>query len=385
VEPAPRPASRMKYVQFPPSWPAVIFAIALIGLGVLVAMTQEALAPYIIALVLVLFMNGLVDRLGRLGLPRWAGTLIALLALIVGVVVFVYVILAAVIEQFVSLVTHLPEVSAAFREWLLALELSQDIYDAIANWTDSLLNSIPDFLPTVFGFVLSGVGGIVAFFVAVVGIPFWIFYALSDAPNVMGGLRQSVPAPFRKATFDMLGIVGNVFGAWGRGQVILSLSVAIPYFIAFTLMGWFIDPDIGKYALLFAVVLGLAEFVPIVGPVIAVIPILLITFAVAGLPGGLWVGGVFVVIEQLEGAVLIPRVQGSALNLHPVVILPALVVGSALLGLMGAVLALPVTASVRRLFAYLLDITSGESPDEEPAAAPAGSERPDAVVEAPAP
>ena len=80
---------------------------------------------------------------------------------------------------------------------------------------------------------------------------------------------------------------------------------------------------------------------------------------IAGLPGVIAVGILFVVIEQIDGAVVQPKVQGHELDLHPAIILPALVVGSALAGLMGAILALPLTAAARQTVAYLLRITDG--------------------------
>ena len=81
---------------------------------------------------------------------------------------------------------------------------------------------------------------------------------------------------------------------------------------------------------------------------------------IAGVPGVIAVGLLFVVIEQIDGAVVQPKVQGHVLDLHPAIILPALVVGSALAGIMGAILALPLTAAARQTIAYLLRITAGE-------------------------
>ena len=81
---------------------------------------------------------------------------------------------------------------------------------------------------------------------------------------------------------------------------------------------------------------------------------------IAGLPGVIAVGLLFIVIEQIDGAVVQPKVQGHVLDLHPAIILPALVVGSALAGVLGAILALPLTAAARQTIAYLLRITGGE-------------------------
>lgn len=349
-----------KRVEFPPTWHALIFGGVLVGLAVLVILTQEALAPYIIGLILVFLMNGLVDRLQRAGVPRWGGTLIAILALIAAIVAFVYLILDALLDQLSTLIDSLPEIASAVSEFARGLGLPEDVEVAVASWIEALPAAIPDLLAGVFGFVVSGVGGFVALVVAWAGIPFFIFYALSDSPRLLGGLRAAVPGSFRASVFAILKILGDVFGAWARGTAIIAGIVFVPFLIGFTLFGIFIDPDIGDYALLFAVTLALSELIPVIGPVLALVPILVFTAVIAGLPGVIAVGVLFVIIEQIDGAVVQPKVQGHVLDLHPAIILPALVVGSALAGIMGAILALPLTAAARQTIAYLMSITDGE-------------------------
>jgi predicted PurR-regulated permease PerM len=324
-------------------------------------------------------MNGLVDRMHRAGIPRWGGTLIAILALIVAVVAFVYLILDAVLDQLATLIQSLPELAAAVAAFLQDLGLPENVEAALAGWVEQVPGAFPELLAGVFGIVASGVGGIVAFIVAWAGIPFFIFYALSDSPALVSGLREAVPGSFRASVFAILKILGDVFGAWARGTAIIAGIVFIPFLVGFTLFGIWIDPDIGEYALLFAVTLAVSELIPIIGPILAIIPILVITAVIAGLPGVIAVGLLFIVVEQIDGAVVQPKVQSHALDLHPAVILPALVVGAALAGLMGSILALPLTAAARQTVAYLLAITDGAPregsvaprPDAPPAGEPA--------------
>ena len=350
----------------------MIFGSVLVALTVLVILTQEALAPYIIGLILVFLMNGLVDRLQRSGIPRWGGTLIAILALIAALILFVWLILDALIEQLGALVSSLPEVANTVADWVLGLPLPENIDAAVAAWVETWPTVIPDFLAGLFGIVASGVGGFVALVIAWAGIPFFIFYALSDSPSLLVGLRSAVPGSFRASVFAILRILGDVFGAWARGTAIIAGIVFVPFVIGFWIFGALIDPDIGEYALLFAVTLAISELIPIIGPILAVIPILVITAVIAGLPGVIAVGLLFIVVEQIDGAVVQPKVQSHALDLHPAIILPALVVGSALAGLIGAILALPLAAAARQTVAYLLRITDG-APDPHPSAAAATS------------
>jgi predicted PurR-regulated permease PerM len=370
-------------VGFPPTWHAVIFGGVLVALAVLVSVTQEALAPYIIGLILVFLMNGLVDRLQRAGIPRWGGTLIAILALIVAVALFVWLILDAFLEQLSTLIASLPEIASTIGDWLGGLGLPENIEAALSEWVEAMPAAVPDLLAGVFGFVVSGVSGFVAFVIAWAGIPFFIFYALSDSPKLLSGLRAAVPGSFRASAFAILKILGDVFGAWARGTALIAVIVFVPFLIGFWVFGLLIDPDIGEYALLFAATLAVSELIPIIGPILAIIPILVITAVIAGLPGVIAVLVLFIIIEQIDGAVVQPKVHGDALDLHPAIILPALVVGSALGGLVGAILALPLTAAARQTIAYLLRITGGE-PQTDPVPATAAGES-DAAAAEPSP
>lgn len=334
-------------------------------------LTQEALAPYIVGLVLVFLMNGLVDRLQRAGVPRWGGTLIAILALIVAVVAFVYFILDALLDQLSTLIGSLPEIAGAVGEFMRGLGLPENVEAALTAWVEAMPAVVPDLLAGLFGVVVSSVGGLVALVIAWAGIPFFIFYALSDSPRLLSGLHAAVPGSFRASVFAILEILGDVFGAWARGTAIIAGIVFVPFVIGFYLFGLFLDPDIGDYALLFAATLAISELIPIIGPILALIPILVITAVIAGIPGVIAVAVLFVVIEQIDGAVVQPKVQGHVLDLHPAVILPALVVGSALAGITGAILALPLTAAARQTIAFLLRITDGEAGAQPIAADPA--------------
>ena len=218
-------------------------------------------------------------------------------------------------------------------------------------------------LAGVFGIFASGVGGFVALVIAWAGIPFFIFYALSDSPALLSGLREAVPGSFRASVFAILKILGDVFGAWARGTALIAGIVFVPFVIGFYVVR---DPHRPGHRRLRAAIRrhagGFRSSSLSSGRSSALIPILAITAVIAGLPGVIAVGILFVVIEQIDGAVVQPKVQGHELNLHPAIILPALVVGwAALAGVMGAILALPLTAAARQTVAYLLRITDGAS------------------------
>ena len=111
-----------------------------------------------------------------------------------------------------------------------------------------------------------------------------------------------------------------------------------------------VDPIFGRYAVLLSVIAGILELLPVIGPIIAAVPAILLA-ATAGLEA---VVAAFshLAVQQLENYLLVPKIQGDV-KLHPAVILFALIVGGSLAGLLGAILALPVTAAARDVVRYL--------------------------------
>jgi predicted PurR-regulated permease PerM len=129
-----------------------------------------------------------------------------------------------------------------------------------------------------------------------------------------------------------------------------------------------VDPIFGRFAVLLAIIAGLLELLPIIGPIIAAIPAILLA-ATAGLEAVVAALVLYTLIQQVENNILVPKIQGDAVELHPAAVMFALVIGGAIAGLLGAILSLPVTAAARDVFRYLFRRLSPEGPAPEAAAA----------------
>jgi predicted PurR-regulated permease PerM len=171
-----------------------------------------------------------------------------------------------------------------------------------------------------------------------------------------------------------------VFAQWVRGQLILGLAVGIATFIGLLILAGIIDPVFGRFALLLALVAGILELLPIIGPIIAAIPAILIA-ATAGPQAVIAAVALYLIVQQLENNILVPKIQGDAVELHPSVVMFALVIGGAIAGLLGAILALPITAAGRDVYRYLFRRLSGASGEtaQEVALGTAESGRPSDV------
>jgi predicted PurR-regulated permease PerM len=167
--------------------------------------------------------------------------------------------------------------------------------------------------------------------------------------------------------WEIARIVDRVFGQWIRGQLFLGVTVGIATFLGLLILNFLVDPVFGRFALLLAVSAGILELLPIIGPIIAAVPAVLLALT-AGPEAAIAALLLYLLVQQVENNVLVPKIQGDAIELHPSAVMFSLVVGGAIAGLLGAILALPVTAAGRDVYRYLFHRLSDEPADRAGAA-----------------
>lgn len=137
----------------------------------------------------------------------------------------------------------------------------------------------------------------------------------------------------------ILRMVEEKLGAWLRGQMVLSFIVGVLVFIGLLILGV-------EFALPLAIIAGLLEVVPVIGPIISAIPAVLIALTISPFLA-LLVAGLYVVIQQVEGHVIVPQIMKRAVGLNPLLVILAIFIGGRLLGLGGVFLAVPIAVVVQ--------------------------------------
>jgi predicted PurR-regulated permease PerM len=352
--------------------------VLLAGVALLAAIFwfgREILAPFAVGILIVYLLDPLIERLARIQvgsrrLPRALLILLVYLAVTLILVELLLLLIGPLVEQVRAFVKDAPsyvdDLNARLTEltgWWDRLDLPPDVKEAIDKAvTDLLANAgslIPSILRPVFSSVLSFVGSVFGYLI----IPVWTFWILKDRPAIVRGFDRAVPAAWRADTWATLGTVRRVFGSWIRGQLILGLVVCVGTFIGLLVLGAFVDPVFSRYAVLLAVIAGVLELLPVIGPIIAAIPAILLG-ATAGVPGIIAAFLLYLAIQQVENNLLVPKIQGDATDLHPAVVIFALILGAAVAGLLGAILALPIAATMRDLYVYAFRRAEGMSPTE---------------------
>jgi predicted PurR-regulated permease PerM len=180
---------------------------------------------------------------------------------------------------------------------------------------------------------------------AILIIPFWTFYMLLDSHKLGQTFVHSIPISIREDVLKVVTLIDAVFASYLRGQLILGLIIGAISTIFFGIAGV-------QFALILGVIAGLFELIPNIGPILGAIPAILV--ALAQNPTLALVTAIYaVVIQQIENIFITPRVLGRSVQLHPVLVMVVLVIGSELGGLIGLFLAPVTTAALRDVFRYV--------------------------------
>ena len=205
-----------------------------------------------------------------------------------------------------------------------------------------------------------------------------IYFAI-DWPRFGGLISDAIYQPgYRQDVKRLLSETGRIWNSYLRGQTLLATLMAV----IFTVVLWILGV---RYAFLLGVLAGVLDFIPFVGAFITVA----LSTAVAVFQGENWLGlsplwfgllvlGIGIVLQQIEGNWLNPRIVGGALGLHPLLVMIGAIMGSILAGLLGVMLAAPVLATVKLLGVYawhkMFDLDP--FPDSEAASEPTGAPTP---------
>jgi predicted PurR-regulated permease PerM len=362
-------ATDSRFVPISPRVAVLIAAAAIAGL--VLWMARDSIRPFILGLLFVYLLDPPVRWLVRRGLRR---TFAILVVYVVGIVLIVEILaltltplfneVMRLIQNFPQLVTQLDDQLKRLGEIYQRLEIPVEF----RQWIDSIIANIRQGgggggSPVDLSFLLpliTGAGTLLSAIFAYFILPVWVAYILKDKTSLVSQFDQMLPAPWRFDTWAVVKTVERDFGQWVRGQLLLGLAVGLATFVGLIVLGQFF-PVFGQYAVLLSVIAGLLELVPIIGPIISAVPAVLLgaTESPAAIVAAL---GLYFIVQQTENNFLVPKIQGNAVQLHPAVVVFAIIIGGSLAGLLGAILALPMTAAFRDVVRYLFRRLSPDEP-----------------------
>ena len=337
-------------------------ALAAVVICVLLYQLRNALLPFVVGGALAYILDPFVTWLERripgmssrpalkrvllIALIFLVAAIVAAIALIAGITILIHE-----IQAFINELPRLIEASRITVERLdaqLTARLPEEvvvfIHDGAQDLGSVVVSAATAFAARTYGVVSQTMS--LLFGLAMV--PLILFYILKDKGNIIEGMLNTLSPEPRKHTRNVLGILNGVFSAYIRGQLLLGVIVGVFVFLGLWLLGVPFAPVLGLVA-------GITELIPVIGPWLGAIPGLLVVLATAP-EKFVWVALLYLGVQFLENSLLVPRIQSESLNLHPVMVLAALIVGSEVAGLWGIILGPPLAAAGRGVLLYFLSV-----------------------------
>ncbi|HEX3218656.1 MAG TPA: AI-2E family transporter [Candidatus Limnocylindria bacterium] len=350
---------------------------------------KGALPAFFIGAALAFVLDPAVTRLQRAGLPRWAGILACYAAVIGLAWALVAFAVPPIASQTRDFIAHLPQLGAAvsnvqkaLQDWYLTLPLPPDLRAALDESMVGAEQAFVAAIQEILGPAVSTVLQAAGFVLGLVVIPVWLFFVLKDRERLPQAVKGGLPPAWRADAGNVMALVAGVGGRWVRGELILGAAIFLATAIGLSILTVAGFSEFGQFTLVLALIAGVLEWFPIIGPVIAAIPAVLIGLTIS--PAAAVAAVIlYIVIQQLENNLLVPKVIGDAVDLHPAVMILALVVGGALFGIGGAILAAPTVALGRDLYRYAFRRLQGDSAESAFAAAAPVRVRKEPPVEMP--
>ncbi len=307
----------------------------------------------LLVLVSVLLMLGLlpfVDGLVRRNLSRGLAVILILVAILGFITLMFSVMVPALIDESTSAKENLPDSAREIENLLGHLGIDIELQERARefDWNDML--SGPD--------AVNAGQRLLNATLAIITVLVMTAYLLADTPRMGRFLGQFIPDDRKDESERLFQAMSRVVGGYLRGQLITSLAIGIFTFVMLTILG---VPN----PLAFAVFAAFADVVPLVGALAATIPPTAAALQDSATKALIVVVGM-IVYQQFEDRVLVPRIYGRMLNLPPIMVLIAVLAGAELLGIIGVLLALPLTAAARVAVDFMIEnrrlpIISGDS------------------------
>ena len=294
--------------------------------------------PVILATIAYYLLRPILQFLVRIKIPKIWGIIIILLSLIGIITLIIVLVLPFLKTQFSTLIEEFPDYFMKLINTFDAFLRTSIFSSYYVNLNvDDLIDQIPqdigNTLQEALGGVANGVGKVIStltgLILAIVTVPFILFYLLKDGEKLPKYILKLMPPRMRADTAQVMKEADKQISAYIQGQILVAISIGIMVFIGFLIIGM-------EYALLLGVLAMITSVVPYLGPIIAITPAAII--AIVTSPFMLVkLAIVWTVVQLVEGKFISPQIMGKSLHIHPITIIFVLLTSGSLFGVPGVI------------------------------------------------
>lgn len=323
-----------------------VLVLVLLTIAVAVLMTVgDILKPVVVAVVLAYLAQGLSSQLQRYGLPQWLGVAVSYLVFVGIFFGFSFALLPLVWRQLLSLVGEMPGMLDKAQQFLGVLPerypdiVSEEQFRELIGIAQTEFAGLGQVAVTR---TLASIPGILTVLVYMILIPMLVFFFLKDREKILGWLGGFLPTE-RPLLRRLWAEMNEQFANYARGKVLEILIVGSVTYFAFTWLGV-------AYAALLGLLVGLSVIVPYIGAALVTVPVFMVGFFQWGFTTEFYyMFGVYMIIQALDGNVLVPFLFSEAVNLHPVAIILAVLFFGGIWGIWGVFFAIPLATLVKAI------------------------------------
>ncbi len=287
--------------------------------------TRDIVFQVFAALLLVSILNPFVNRLIKFRIPRGIAIAIAYLLIFSFLGLSVGSIVPPLVEETTNLANNLPNY---FQSSELSKYVNEDLIRQVASQLGSLPSQVVKFVFSLFNNVLN-----------ILTVVIFSFYILLVRDRLDQSLEFLLGKEKSKNISDLVNILEVRLGGWARGQFTLMFSIGLLSYIGLLLLSI-------PYALPLALLAGIFEIVPYIGPIIAAVPAIILGFSISPFVG-LATIGLTILIQQIENYLLVPKIMEKSTGVSPIIILVSLAVGYRLAGISGMIISIPVVIIIQ--------------------------------------
>jgi predicted PurR-regulated permease PerM len=337
-----------RLVSFRPRAILVALGIVLAAAAILTLLylAWHILTWVLIALFLALALNPAVEAFERRGMRRgWASGLVFFLALL-AFAGLGYLLVPPLVDQVRQFIDDVPDIVDDLTAGRGPLGFLQEEYQIVDRIRDAIAEQGAGGVLGIGGAGLAVARGVVSFVVGVVAIAFLTFFMLLEGPSLHRRFLEFLPEGIRPRWERVGRDIYRTVGGYVSGNLFISLIAGVASAIVLFVLG-------SDYAIALAIVVAVLDLVPLAGATIAAVIVSTVAFIELGWVRGVIVIGFFILYQQLENHILQPVIYGRTVQLSPLTVLIAVLIGAELVGILGALAAIPVAGIVNALFREL--------------------------------
>ncbi|MEC0241492.1 AI-2E family transporter [Paenibacillus dokdonensis] len=341
-----------------------LLILLLIGLNILVfdmisfvfepltVLVKTVILPLILTGIVYYLVNPIVSLLEKRNIKRVYSIIILYLLIITIITLLIIAVIPVIRFQVLDLIDNFPAYSEQAKlrfEKLIGgaffIRFQHTIGYSSTDWTKTVTGYLTSFGNQMVSSLGSVVGAITETILAIVVVPFILFYLLKDGKKLPHFILNLIPTKLRPQSFEVMEEMNHQISSYIRGQVIVSFCIGVLLYLGYLIIGL-------KYSLVLAIVAAFTSIVPYLGPVIAITPALIVAFVTS--PGMLLkMIIVWTIVQLIEGKFISPQIMGKSLNIHPITIIFVILTAGNLFGVVGIILAVPGYAVLKVIFTHL--------------------------------